>query len=488
MELVWRYIGRDVMYFTMIAGYAVIALVWVLPFIQGLLVHEKKAWLTKLAANSADEDSKKVFENTLEQYNADNNTHPFYQLFKFKLGLTGALLIIGAIMLLFSDLIVDQEVIVFLPLVFGSLLFGVYKILFADSGVWKEIGIGALFVGFSSTFMGVFPTFELDFMRPDIVLYIILGLGLFLYKTFKSIAVTFVYLTLVISSSTSQSFGGSEWLMFLNLVPWFFLAAIFYLWIPRLETAKTNGVVDLLFGILVAFAAIILTTASTANVGLGPLAIGVVLTLLYVISKAYFSKGVWLISKPIQLMVSAMVILMVVLTSEGNIMAGVNATYEVFTIWSLSKVFAFAVIAGLGYLAYVIYDKMDESKAEIDNLILLFPPFFIVAAWFGDWGGSYLVLAYALVLGFTYLSKGIENKDELFVVLGSTILIASVYNKLSQFISGKWFTSQYTIGLFLILLGVGLIAFMMYLKSQWNVTKENAESLATANSAETELS
>lgn len=471
--------SREAMFIIPMLGYLFIGLLWILPLLKGLLIHEKRAWLSKLATDTEDEGTKKVYAETLNNFNEKNNQQPFYQLFKFQLGLTGLIVMILGLMTILSKLITDVEVIVLLPLVFGAVVFGLYKLLFSNSGVWREIGVGALFGGFAYTFSNAFQVYELDFMRADLILYIILIVGLLLYKMFSSNVVTYLYLTMIVMSpSMVRSYGDvNEWLIFLNLLPWLFLAAMFYMWIPRLEKVKEIGLIEISFGIMLVTSTLTLTTSLVG--GLMPLAMGVVLPLLYIISKLYFSKGTWVISKPIQLIVTGIVIAMMVLFSQGDIMGIINSGYFLFTLWSIPKVFMLLIIGGLGFTAYLLYNKLDESKAEIDNLVLLFPPFFAVVAWFGDWGSSYLVLLYALALGYSYLSKGIENKDEFFVIIGTSVILGSVLLKLSQFLTGGWFESAFMNGIFIMILGAIILAAMLYLRTQWTVSKEDPKNVGS---------
>jgi hypothetical protein len=458
-----------------------LGLVFLLPLIKGLLIHEKKAWLNRLISDSNDESTKSVLTNTLTEYSNNSNKHSIYQFYKFQLGLLGIGLIITGILTLLSDLQMEIEVLIFLPLVFGAAIFGVYATMFKNSGVWREIGAGSLFLGFAVTFIGLFPVFKLDFMRLDIVFLIVLFVGLLLYKVFKSNAVTYLFMLMIIGSPLMimlQIMGGySEWLSFLMLMPWLFLGAMFYLWIPRLESAKCLGMVEVAFGVLLAVAALTLSYSLADT--LSPLVWGVTAPLLYIISKKYYSQGHWLVSKPIQLIVAGSVIFTIMITAQGGTMLGVNSGYVLFKGFTLSRVIMYAIIAGLGYAAYLMYDKLDESKAQIDNLILLFPPLFAILAWFGDWGSSYVVLAYGIILGYSYLTKGLEDKDELFVVVGSSVLLSVVLGKLSQFVSGGWLTTNYAMALFLFVIGGLVLSFMIYLRGQWSVSDEVAVEMPT---------
>ena len=498
-RLIMQQLGQPaVIAFGLLIGIIVIIIsnMFVLPFLQALFAYEKKKWLERQFAGSVSSgEVENGIRNKLLEAAKPGQSYPIYKIFKFRFASTGIILIIlGLLVMLVPESAVTGDAIdwvLFIPLIVGGGLFYLYHTFFKDQGLWKEIAAVFLFVGFLLTTLMAYGNFNMyEWLRADILSFIILAAGWFIIYITRSSLVSYIYMLTVaisgvvllglqITSQLSPEFGlGHEWLYFLPHLLWVFGIAILYFWIPQLRAAKDIGPKEIIFGLL--FAIMILTLSVTqlsSQSGLFMAGLAIVLPGLYVFSKAYFQKANSIIGKPIELIVILIVIAMAAVLSVNVAMTLASDSIFLFGHYSFSKQISYFVIVGLIGGIFYISNDLGEASEDINPLIALFPlGAFIIAYVFGEYGGHYMMTLFLLGAGFLYVQKGIKKKDSLRLALGATVFVLTLIIKITDMSSDAIYeqimegNGKFVMGFFTFFYGLIFLGAVVYMRSRWTVS------------------
>jgi len=447
------------------------------PMFQVFFEYYRKKWLksvlSKVEENGGDTSS--IKEKLLAEA---SSSQPFimYKLFKFYLISSGLIMFIMGILIMFLDK-PDPDVmkgLVFLPLVYAEIIYFLYKSFFKDYGVFRELAASFLFIGFGVTFGLFWPVYEFTFLRSDIIIYIILAAGLFLIKFMNSTVVTYLYIIAIIVLSNPMILSSNvsyNWVLFMTHFIWVFAAAILVIWIPKLESVKQIGLKEVIFGLL--FSGMVLTLCVANTAGMSFLALTFAFPALYMFSKKYFKKGEWFVTKPIETLIVLSSGLLALVLSIPEIMDPAARSFHVFTQWNtvFYKLIAFVIIAGLGVSAFLMYsDYSEEKDGKLNLFVLGFGPLMLVSVWLGEYGGSYLMLAYAIAFGIVSILNGTKEKDEIVTILGASLLMTTVTTKLTTLI-GNGLNNQIASGLYVIFLSLLMLGLAYWLKSLWTTNE-----------------
>jgi isoprenylcysteine carboxyl methyltransferase (ICMT) family protein YpbQ len=462
----------------------IMSLVYLLPLFQALFAYEKKKWLEKQLSLADYNDSVSANAKAKLLASAEpGQSYPLYKLFKFyfaTLGIAG--IIIGLlVMILPSDLGKDAiNWMLFLPLIIGVGIYFLYTAMFKGQGLWREIAAVFLFVGFASTAGMAYGNFEMySWLRADILCYIILAVGFFVIMHLKSTMVSFLYMITVIISGGVSLGVENNWLMFLSHFVWFFAIAILYIWIPRLKAAKDVGPTEIVFGIL--FAAMMLSLTFTHTAGLIIPSLAIVLPGLYIFGKAYFKTSTSFISRPIEIIVGTLIIILAAAMSTNMGMTFISDSIYLFKGYSFHKQFVYLILVGLAYGVYYIYDNdLNDAEDEVNPLIAVFPvAAFLIAYIIGEYGGHYLMTIFLLAMGVQFIMKGIDKKDAIRVGIGATVLVTTLIIKITDIfqtmiVEQMMEGGKFIVGFLIFFYSAIVLATVVYIRSQWTVTDENA--------------
>lgn len=459
------------------------SLIYLLPLFQALFAYEKKKWLEKqLSLADYNEGVSAQAKEKLLASAEPGQSYPIYKLFKFYFATTGIAAIITGflIMVLPSNLGPDAiDWMLFLPLIIGGGIYFLYNAMFKGQGLWREVAAVFAYVGFASTLGMAYENFGMyEWLRIDILCYIILSGGFFLILHMKSTLVSYLYMITVVIASVATLGVASNWLQFLSHFVWFFAVAILYIWVPKLKTAKDIGVNEIVFGIL--FTLMILTLAFTHTSGLIIPSLAVVLPGLYIFSKAYYKNASTIISKPIELIIGAIIITMAAALSINAVMTGASDSIYLFKGYSFQKQFVYLILVGLAYGVYYIYDNdLNDAEDDINPLIAIFPVFaFIITYILGEYGGHYLMTIFLIALGYQLTIKGIEKEDSIRVAIGAIVFVTTLIIKISDImqtmiIENMMEGGKFLVGFLTFFYGAIILGTVVYIRNQWTVTDGN---------------
>lgn len=469
------------MFAPIISGFVITAsALYLLPMIQALYAYSKKRWLERyFAANPSSGDAENKFRQDLLEASEPGQSYPIYKLFKFYFATAGITTIILGffIVILPEDLGPDAiDWMLYIPAVIGGAIYFLYNAALLGHGLYREIAGVFAFGGFTVTAILAYGNHEMgEWLRADILAFIILGVGGLIVWHSKSIFASYMYMIFVIIAGASVNFFLEDnWMNFLPHLLWGFGIAILYIWLPKLKAAKDVGPKEIIFGIL--FAAMILSLTMTqlsADSGLLMPALVVVLPGLYVFSKAYFYKSDNIIGKPIEIAVIAIVIFMAsTLSTEMGITNASDSIY-LFKQYSFEKQFSYFILLGLiGGIFWIFNKDLNDSTEEVNPMIALFPLLaFIISYILGEYGGHYIMTAFLLGLGYLYVRKGIEKKDSMRVALGGIVFVYTFILKFNDILGEELYEEKIGVGSSLILYGAVFLGVIIYIRSQWTVTE-----------------
>lgn len=469
------------MYYASLIATILMSAIYLLPLIQALVAYEKKNWLEKqFSKNPASNDAEKQFRNNLLVASEPNQSYPLYKMLKFYLATTGIITaVIGFLMIVIPDGmgVEARKALSFLPLLIGVAMYFVYEKFLKGQGLWREITAVFMLGGLAATFSSAYSAYDLyEWLRSDILIYLILSGGLFVIYLMKSTLASYLYMIIIIYSLPFlASRIEYNWLQFLTHFIWFFAIAILYFWIPKLKAAKSIETKEILFGLL--FMVMLISMAISQTSGLYVPALAVVLPGLYVFSKAYYSKGDWFISKPIESIVILMVIATAIGLSVSEFVDFTKNQISLFEGYSFHKQIAYLIILGLAFGAYKIYDEEipSEEKDTLNPLILALPILaFVLTYILGSYGTQFIMTLFVLYLGYYYVSKGIEKKDSIRVIVGVNVFLVAFVVRLFATLKDQ-LDGRFIIGFVLLLIGALLVGVVLYLKKEWAVTSIDEE-------------
>ncbi|XOV66623.1 MAG: hypothetical protein ACFHU9_13435 [Fluviicola sp.] len=472
-----RYYGVSIFGFTIIA-----TALYLLPGIQALIAYNKKRWLEKrFAATPSTGEAEDKFRADLLEAAEPGQSYPIYKFFKFYFASAGiAVIIIGFLMVILPDDLGPDAIdwMLYIPGLIGAGLYFLYQMAFKGQGLYREIASVFAFVGITITMIIAYGHHEMDeWMRSDILAFLILGVGGLIIWHSKSIFVSYLYMIAVSLAGATVYFTLEDnWLYFLPHLLWVFGIAILYIWIPKLRAAKDIGAKETIFGILFGGMILSLTwTQLSAQSGLLIPSLAIVLPALYIFSKTYYYKADNIIGKPIEIFVISIVIIMATALTVKTAMEGASDSIYLFEEYSFEKQVSYFILIGLiGGIFWMLNTDFNDSDADINPIIALFPlAIFIVSYILGEYGGHYFVFLALLGLGFWYVRQGIEKKDSIRVALGATVFVYTLIFKANDLWAEDMYESKETQGMSLILFGSLLLGAVIYIRSQWNVSGTN---------------
>ena len=472
---------------------SVMSIVYLLPLFQALFVYERKKWLeNQLVSADISGGIDAATKQKLLTAAEPGQSYPIYKLFKFYFASGGIMaMIIGFLIMVIPTSALKEDAenwLLFLPLVFGAGIYFIYKAMFEGQGLWREIAAVFLYVGFTATAVMAYGVFEMfEWMRSDILCYIILAAGFFIIMHLKSTFVSYLYMVSVMIAATAISFTSSyNWLLFFTHFIWFFAVAILYIWIPKLKEAKDVGPKEIIFGIV--FTAMMLSLAFTHSAGLIIPSLAIILPGLYVFPKAYYKKALSIIGRPIEIIVIAFVIFIAATHSVNYVIEGSSDSIFLFKGYSFHKQFVYFILVGLAYGIYYIYDNdLGDNDEEVNPLIAIFPvAAFLIIYILGEYGGHYLMTFFLLALGYQYIHKGIDKKDSIRIWVGATVFVTTVIIKIMDMLSevlieGVMEGGKFLPGFLTFTFGALFLGTVVYVRSKWTVTDEGQNELVTNN-------
>ena len=487
-EMIFRQLA---MLTPIVAGIAMLmTALYLLPLIQALFAYNKKKWLEKqFAATASSGEGETKFRHHLLEASEPGQAYPLYKIFKFYFATMG----ITAIILGFFIIILPEDLgpdaidwLLYIPLFVGGGLYALYNMAFKGQGLYREIAAVFAIVGFTATAIMAYGNFEMyDWLRADILSFIILGVAGFIIWHSKSTFASYLYMIMVAVASVTVGFTlENNWMNFLPHLLWVFGIAILYIWIPKLRATKDIGPKEIIFGILFTGMIMSLTMFQlSADSGLLIPSMAVILPGLYVFSKAYFYKTETIIGKPIEIFVIFMVLIIAALLSTNSGMTGASDSIFLFKQYSFEKQISYFVILGLiAGIFWISNNDLDDSTEDVNPLIALFPVLaFIVAYILGEYGGHYIITLFLLGLGFLYVQKGIEKKDAIRVGLGAVVFVYTLIIKLTDMFDEELFDGKVMIGLTIMIYGAIFLGVIIYIRSQWNATGPSEYTVSKVN-------
>ncbi|MCR9173453.1 MAG: hypothetical protein NXI10_13210 [bacterium] len=461
---------------------------YLFPLVQALYAYSKKKWLEKqFAAIPSSGEGETKFRESLLQAAEPGQSYPIYKIFKFYLASTGiAAFIVGAfIVMLPDDLGPDaMDWLVFIPGIIGGGIYFLYVAAFQGQGLYREIAGVFGFAGFIITAIAAYEQHEMgEWLRADILAFVILGVGGLIIWHLKSILVSYMYMIAVaIAGATVYFFLEDNWLNFLPHLLWVFAVAILYVWIPKLKEAKDIGPKETIFGIIFGFMILSLTTTQlSAGSGLLIPAMAVVLPALYVFSKTYFYKADTIIGRPIEVVVIVIVLISAagLITNAG--MTNASDSIYLFEEYSFEKQVSYFILLGIIAGTFFIYNRdFNESTAEINPSIALLPVVgFIITYIIGEYTGHYIMTLLLFGVAYLYVRKGFELRDSLRVALGALTFIYALIIKINDIGQEDLYSEKESMGATIMLYGMIFLGVMIYLRSQWQVSGGASESKTT---------
>ncbi len=451
--------------------------IYLFPLFQALIAYQKKNWLERqFSKTPAGSDSEKQFRAALLTAAEPNQSYPLYKMLKFYLATNGIILAIFGFLMIVIPESTDQDVLKllsFLPLLIGVAMYFLYEKFFKGEGLWREIAAVFMLGGLAATFISAYGLYEMySWLRSDILIYLILAGGLFIIHKMESTLASYLYMIIVTYSITFLSSNISyNWLMFLTHFIWFFAIAILYFWIPKLKAAKSIETKEIIFGLL--FMVMIIALAITQTSGLYVPALAIVLPGLYIFSKAFYKKGDWFIAKPVESLIILFVIFISIGLSFAEAVDFTQSQISLFEGYSFHKQIAYFILLGLAFGAYKIYDEEipSEEKDTLNPLILGLPILaFILTYIVGSYGTQFIMTLFAIYLGYYYVSKGLESKDSLKIIVGVNVFLSAIIIRIFASLGEEIMDSKIATGFMVMLIGGLFVGSVVYLRKEWTVT------------------
>lgn len=468
----------------------ILSALYLLPIVQALYAYSKKRWLEKqFAATPSSGEAENKFRQHLLDASEPSQAYPIYKIFKFYFATIGIVaMIIGFLMVALPDDLGPDALdwMLYIPLIIGAGLYFLYQAAFPGQGLYREIASVFAFLGFTVTALIAFVHHDMnEWLRTDILAFIILGVGGLIIWHSRSILTSYLYMIFVaIAGATVYIDIEDNWLYFLPHLLWVFGIAILYIWIPKLKETKDIGPKEIIFGIIFTMMILSLTmTQLSAGSGLLIPAMAVVLPGLYIFSKTYYYKADTIIGKPIDIIIVSIIVFtgMTLTTNIG--MTNASDSIFLFEEYSFEKQVSYFILLGLiGGIFWLFNKDYNDSTEDINPLIALFPVVvFIVAYILGEYTGHYIVTLLLLGIGFLYVRKGIDIKDSIRVALGTVIFIYTLIVKMNDIWSEDLYDSKNSTGLTIIIYGAIFLGAVIYIRSQWLVTGPSNTSKANDN-------
>lgn len=444
---------------------------YLFPLLQSAVQYQNKKWLgnTLGRVKGLDQATKDMILSEAQP----EFKEPLYKLTKFQYLAMG---IITAITGLLVAVIQDPDestikVLIWLPLVIGAVINALYFKSFPTIGLWRETAGFFGVLGLCITIPGIFAVYEWDWMRSDLLVYLVLTLSLVLVHLLESTIASLMYIVAVAIGSTILTANvGDNWMYFFKSFIWFFALAPLVFWMPRLKSAKEMGVKEIAFGILFMMMMLVVTGSNLKHLAF--LGFAVMIPTLYMFSKIHFKQDGWFLTKPIQSLI-------VLLTFYGIVMMNFEDAYRVFPSFSRQFIdhFSFSwlvdllIVIAMIFGAVMMYrDNYEEHPDRINLVVLAFPPAAYLLSFAADYYVNYLFIIVLLAYGYSYLKGGLDNKNPFAIMLGGMgvlTVIPVIYEKLPR---DMW-QEQGVVGVLIAVYGIAMIGLAMYMRSQWTVSE-----------------
>jgi hypothetical protein len=473
------------MYMVSIVTAALLIVFYFFPLIQILLTKERGNWLRQQfkakRSSGAEEDA---FRADLLAAAEPEQAYPMYKFLKFVLiggGIIAA--VAGLLMIVLPEYSTSglRKFLVFVPILVAVGVYFFYKTIFLNHGLWREIAGAFLILGFGATLMAAHEEFDLnEWLRVDILIYMILAFGLWVVFHLKSVVASFIYMIMISAfcSLVVQSVPTNGW-FFLTHFIWVFAVGILYFWLPRLRAAKQIGFKEILFAILLFSNALSLIMHNTSGLVIPGLA--VMLPTLYLFSKVYYKKAAWFGGRPIEVGVILLVLISAIGLCIPEFVEQTQDSITLFKRYSFHKQLAYFILVIVALTGYILYQDHENEQENGVNLLIVFFPLgaFLLVYLVGDYGTQFIVNLFLLYLGYDYLQKGIKQKDVIQLMIAVLCIVVGVFIRLEAFIED--IDQKEIIGLLIILLGALLVSIALYMRHHWSVTAPGGETSVHIN-------
>jgi hypothetical protein len=473
-------------FLTIIVGIGAVLLIYLtlLPLIQALSIYDKKKWLTKqfskLDLLSAEQIELK--KRLLESAEPDN-AFPMYKVLKFYLVFLGLIgFFSGVILILLPEYITSNvyDKILFLPLILGIVIYFVCQMAFEGHGLWREVSGFFLYLGILSTALMAYLNFELfEWLRLDVLSFLILGIGLFIMFQLRSILVSYLYMLIVTCSAIAiPYFVDDNWLIFLPQLLWVFASLILYFWLPKLRKLNDIGPREIVFAAL--FMSMVMALSAfqlSGSLGLYLLILVIVLPGLYLFSRAYFSKSSSIFGRPIEVFAILSIVIFGLLMILQSFSLEAKESIFLFGNYSFGKLVSYFILLALIIgVFYIRNGDIEEQGTPLNTGIMWFPLFIFLVVYFLPPGfASFLIVVYLIWMGYGYLTVGLREKSELKVYLGISILLSAILIKFFEFLADDYEGNRTIIGITLMFWGTVFLGLVFYIREKWMVTGPDAK-------------
>ncbi|MCB9195160.1 MAG: hypothetical protein H6598_02960 [Flavobacteriales bacterium] len=450
-------------------------LFYVFPLLQALVQQQNKRWLSSTLGRVKNLDPS-VRDSILLEAEPEFK-EPLYKLTKFQYLVGGIITSIAGILIaILGD--ADEDILkalVWLPLLVGGAVIAIYFKLFPNVRLWKETAGFFGVLGIILTIPGIFAVYEWDWMRSDILVYIVLVLSLAVVHVLESTVASLMYIVAVAVGSMFLTVNTSHnWMTFFKAFIWLFALAPLVFWMPKLKSNKESGVKEIAFGILFMVMMIIVTLSNLDQLRF--LGLAIMLPILYMFSKVHFKQDGWFLTKPIQTLI-------VLLTFIGIATFSIEGTLNIFPSFKSQFINNFGfywlvdllIVVAMGFGAVMLYrDNFEEDLKKINLVVLCFPLAAYLLSYTADFYGHYLFLAMMGAYGWTYLRTGLDDKNVFSIMLGAMgviTLIPLIYAQLPNDLLQK----RVVVGFLVLVYGAAMIFLSVYMRKEWSVTDDNDE-------------
>lgn len=450
---------------------------YVFPFFQSIVQHQNKRWLASTLGRVKDLDPStkdKILEEAKPEFE-----EPLYKLTKYQYLVGG---IITAIVGLLVAIIHEPDestvkALIWLPLIVGGITVGLYLNSKKTNRLFKETAGFFGVIGLCVTIPGIFAVYGWDWMRSDLLIYLILAMSLALVHLLESTIASLVYITAVTVGSMLLTVNvGQNWMMFFKSGIWLFALAPLVFWMPRLKSSKEVGVKEIAFGIL--FMVMMITITLTNLKSLKVVGISVMIPVLYMFSKIHFKQDGWFLTKPIQSLIVLATFYGIVAMNFEEVTTLFPSFKRQFVKFSFHMVVDYGVIIAMVFGGIMMFrDNFEDDLKKVNLIVLGFAPAAYLLSFFADFYVHYLFLIVLAGYGWTYLSTGLQNKNAFTVMLGgmgTLSVLAMIYAKLPK---DTW-DSQGAIGALVMVYGLAMVGLALYMRSQWTITEDGDEEVS----------
>lgn len=445
---------------------------YLFPLAQAIVQYQNNKWLRSTLGRVKDLDSEtrsKILAEASPEFK-----EPLYKLTKLQYLVSGIITtIIGLLIIILQEPEPDIiDYLIWLPLLIGAGVTAIYYKVFPHVRLWKETAGFFAVLGICITIPGIFAVYEWDWMRSDLLIYLVLVMCLAIVHLLESTISSLMYMTAVAVGSIFLTENVSNnWMFFFKSFIWFFTLAPLVFWMPKLKSSKEMGIKEIAFGILFL---IMMITVTFTNLGhLRFLGLAIILPVLYMFSKIHFKQDGWFMTKPIQTIIIILTFYGIAGFSDEQILGELPTfSYQFFDHFSFSWLVDLIVIIVMVFGGIMMFrDNFEEDLKKISLVVLAFPPVAYILSFTADYYGNVLFIPIMAIYGWSYLRTGLEAKNVIAIIFGGAgvlTTLALVYAQLPP----ETFIERFNVGALVTLYGLAMIGMAFYLRSQWQVTND----------------